>query len=72
MAHAATDQMRRRPHHLRVMTDLEELIRRIGPVLEVLVLHVPHSDREVPATFRRMIRRERFRFAVVANCMRAP
>lgn len=58
MAHPASDQMCRRPHHLRVMADLEDLIRRIGPVLEVLVLHVPHSDGEVPATFRQMIRRE--------------
>lgn len=49
MAHSASDQMRRRPHHLRVMADLEDLIRCIGPVLEVLVLHVPHSDGEVPA-----------------------
>lgn len=58
MAHSASDQMRRRPHHLGVMADLEEVIRRIGPVLEVLVLHVPHSDGEVPATFRdRTIRR---------------
>lgn len=48
VAHPATDQMRRRPHHLRVMADLEELVRRIRPVLEVLVLHVPHSDGEVP------------------------
>lgn len=48
MAHPASDQMCRRPHHLRVMADLEDLIRRIGPVLEVLVLHVPHSDGEVP------------------------
>lgn len=52
MAHPASDQMCRRPHHLRVMADLEDLIRRIRPVLEVLVLHVPHSDGEVPATFR--------------------
>lgn len=48
VAHPASDQMRRRPHHLRVMADLEDLVRRIRPVLEVLVLHVPHSDGEVP------------------------
>jgi len=53
MAHPAPDQMRRRPRYLRVMADLDELVRRIGPVLEVLVFHVPHSDGEVPATYRR-------------------
>lgn len=53
VAHPATDQMRRRPHHLRVMADLEELVRRIRPVLEVLVLHVPHSDGEVPGNIPR-------------------
>lgn len=30
------------------MADLADLIRRIGPVLEVPILHVPHSDGEVP------------------------
>jgi len=53
MAHSAPDQMRRRPRYLRVMADVDELVRRIGPVLEVLVFHVPHSDGEVPATYRR-------------------
>lgn len=53
VAHPATDQMRRRPHHLRVMADLEDLVRRIRPVLEVLVLHVPHSDGEVPGNIPR-------------------
>lgn len=51
MTHPASDQMRRRPHHLRIMADLENLIRRIGTVFEILVLVVPHSNREVPATF---------------------
>lgn len=48
MAHTATHQMRRRPRDLSVMPDLVQVVRFVVSVFVIFVLHVPHSDREVP------------------------
>lgn len=55
VAHPTAYQMRAGPCDLSVMTDFVQVIVLVVAELVVFVLHVPHSDREIP-----VIRKIRF------------
>lgn len=47
---AAANSVGRRPHHLRVMANLAQIVLRPGSVLEKLMLQVPRLYGEKPVT----------------------